>query len=167
MPIGTSTVTAIAIRTGRANGIAQFTSGVTPATHATPMSAMPAIVSAVERFKRGPASRRLNAAPNPVPRRSEKSVTVRAKTGWPSSSTNRWSTATSMSMKPAPSAPKYPSHASHPAGRLPAATASGPRTKSTTSAPEMPISVSSALRPLPNSIERPKATSNWSASFVV
>ena len=34
IPIGTSTVTAIAMRTGRAKGIAQFTSGVTPATHA-------------------------------------------------------------------------------------------------------------------------------------
>ena len=45
--------------------------------------------------------------------------------------------------------------------------AAGRRRTATTSAAEMPISVSSALRPLPNSIDRPNATSNWSASFVV
>ena len=38
---------------------------------------------------------------------------------------------------------------------------------SSTSAAEIPMSVSSALRPLPKSIDRPNATSNWFASLVV
>ena len=63
---------------------------------------------------------RLRKLPRPVPRSSENSVTVSEYTGWPSSSTNRCSSATSSSMKPAPSAPKYASHRAQP-GAGPAA----------------------------------------------
>ena len=46
--------------------------------------------------------------PNPEKTRMEKMVTETEYEGWPRKSTNFWMSPTSMNMKPAPIAPKYP-----------------------------------------------------------
>ena len=63
-----------------------------------------------------------------------------------------------MSMKPAPSIPKYASHRGHslPRTSFPVSR-SGPTTNSVTKVAEMAISVISALSPLPKSMLRPNA----------
>ncbi len=96
----------------------------------------------------------------PVPSSSEKSVTVSEYTGWPSSSTNRCRIGDLDQHEAGAQRAEVDQPARPPAGRSPPATTSGPRTNAATSAAEIPISVSSALRPLPNSIDRPNATSN-------
>ena len=71
-------------------------------------------------------------------------------------------------MNPAPSMPKYASHRGQwlPRSSLPDRS-SGPTTNSVTKVAEMAISVISALRPLPKSMLRPNAVSNWSLILVV
>src|SRR5438094_46610 len=106
----------IAIRTGREKGMAHATIGVAIATSSSAMTATDAMAIAPARGSDSSGTRRLHEAPRPVPSSSENSVTVSEYTGCPSSSTKRCSTDTSISMKPAPSAAKYTSHATQPRG---------------------------------------------------
>jgi hypothetical protein len=106
IPMGTRLITATAIRAGREKGIAHEMNGVTRTIDNSPSTTIPTSAIAVLRCSVSDENRRLRAAPIPVPSSRENSVTVNEYTGWPSSSTKRCSTETSMSMKPAPSDPK-------------------------------------------------------------
>ena len=81
IPIGTSVATATAMRTGRENGIAHVMNGATVTIASRPSATITRIATAVLRRSVSGREPSAEAAPMPVPSRSEKSVTVSEYTG--------------------------------------------------------------------------------------
>ena len=163
-PIGTSIATAIGDpRRARENGIAQLTSGVGDDDDHEP-------IAAIDDDARSPPIARSVASSKPAaPRRAEAGAEQQRE----QRHRQRVDRVAEQQHEPlqhrhldqheagAERAEIDAATRASRAARLPRRPAtSGPMTNSTTSAAEMPISVISALRPLPNSIDRPNATWN-------
>ena len=164
MPSGTSVATAMAIRVARAKGIAHATSGVTTTMMTQPRTAM----SASDDGARAPQA---VVGEPPAPRGAEAGAEQQRE----ERDRQRIHRVAEQQHEPLQHRhldqheagaeraevrePRQPPRG-RPQSTPAAAHESGPTTNRTTSAAEIAISVSSALRPLPNSIERPKAALN-------